>query len=109
MPLDDREQSILDEIEKQFYEEDPELVEAVRRIPISSSRRNLRLSIVGLLLGVVIVLVTFSIHTLLALGGFLLMVASATGLVHSYRNRGNQIGGSKGFGLSRLRRFRFRR
>ena len=33
MPLDDREQKILAEIERQFYEEDPELARAVDRIP----------------------------------------------------------------------------
>jgi hypothetical protein len=108
MPLDDREQSILDEIERQFYKEDPELVEAVRRIHLVGSRRNLRLSVVGLVLGVVIVLVTFSINTWFALAGFMLMVGSATGLVQSYRSRGQPTGEPRGLRIP-FRRFRFRR
>ncbi len=106
MPLDDREQSILDEIERQFYREDPDLVEAVKKIPLRGSKRRVRLSALGLLLGVVIVLVTFSVDTWgtwLALGGFVLMVLSATGLVHAFRGR---LRGSEQRGG---RRFKFRR
>jgi hypothetical protein len=32
MPLDDKEQEILAEIERQFYEEDPQLAHAVKNI-----------------------------------------------------------------------------
>lgn len=106
MPLDDREQSILDEIERQFYREDPDLVEAVRRIPLAGSKRRLRLSTLGLVLGIVIVLVTFPLSTWgtwLALGGFVLMVLSATVLVQAYRGR------ARPQGTDNPRRFRFRR
>ena len=103
MPLDDREQSILDEIERQFYREDPELVEAVKRIPIAGSKRRLRLSALGLAIGVIVVLVTFSVSVWLALGGFILMVLSATGLIHAYRGRVRDSNGEA------RRRFRFRR
>jgi len=105
MPLDDREQSILDEIERQFYREDPDLVEAVRKIPLSRSARSIRVSAVGLLAGVVVLLVTFSLNTFLALGGFVLMVLSATGLIAAYRSRSR--GQPEGSGWRP--RFRFRR
>ncbi|MFQ5966792.1 MAG: DUF3040 domain-containing protein [Acidimicrobiia bacterium] len=103
MPLDDREQNILDEIERQFYREDPDLVEAVKRIPLAGSRRRLRLSAVGLVVGVILVLVTFSVNVWLALGGFILMVLSATGLIHAYRGRVRDSGEEP------RRRFKFRR
>lgn len=115
MPLNDREQSILDEIERQFYEEDPDLVAAVQRIQFGGSKRSIRLSIVGLILGVAILLVTFSISAWLALVGFLLMVVSATRLVQSYRIRA--AASSPDESAARMswprwpsfRRFRFRR
>ncbi|HSG78675.1 MAG TPA: DUF3040 domain-containing protein, partial [Acidimicrobiia bacterium] len=43
MPLDDREQRILEEIERQFYQEDPKLAETVRNTTLASvSTRNLK-------------------------------------------------------------------
>lgn len=86
MPLDDHEQRILDEIERQFYEEDPDLALAVRNID-RSGRFGVRLPLVGLIAGMVIVLATFTVSTPLAIVGFVLMVASATALAHGIRNR----------------------
>lgn len=87
MPLDDREQRILAEIERQFYEDDPELAEAVKNIDRSRSF-GLRLPLVGLIAGLAVVVVFFTSQTLIALVGFVLMVASATALVHEIRRRG---------------------
>ena len=50
MPLDDHEQRILEEIEKQFYEEDPALAHAVRNID-RSGRFGVRLPLVGVIVG----------------------------------------------------------
>lgn len=86
MPLDDKEQRILAEIEKQFYEEDPELARAVRRIE-RPSRFGARLSLLGLIAGLALVVAYIEI-TWLAVIGFALMVASATSLVNSLRLRG---------------------
>ena len=87
MPLDDREQRILAEIERQFYEDDPELAAAVRNIDRSRSY-GIRLPLLGLVGGLAIVVAFFTSQTLVALAGFTLMVVSATSLVHELRRRG---------------------
>ncbi len=87
MPLDDREQRILAEIERQFYEDDPELATAVRNIDRTRSY-GVRLPLVGLVGGLAIVVAFFTSQTLVALAGFTLMVVSATILVQEIRRRG---------------------
>lgn len=86
MPLDDKEQRILAEIEQQFYEEDPELARAVEKIE-RPARIGIRLSLVGVIVGLIIVIVYLS-STWIAVGGFALLVASATALVNALRIRG---------------------
>ena len=86
MPLDDKEQKILAEIERQFLEEDPELARAVRRIE-RPTRVGVRLSAVGVAAGLAIVIAYVSTTWIAALG-FALMVASATSLVHGLRAQG---------------------
>jgi hypothetical protein len=86
MPLDDNEQKILEEIERQFYDEDPELARAVERIE-RPSRVGVRLSVFGVILGLVIVIAYVS-TTLVAVLGFALLVASSTSLVTALRVRG---------------------
>ena len=86
MPLDDKEQRILEEIERQFYEEDPDLARAVQRIE-RPSRIGMRLSIVGIIAGLAIVIAYVSV-TWIAVVGFALVVASATSLVNAMRARG---------------------
>jgi hypothetical protein len=85
--LSDREQRILAEIERQFYEEDPALAHAVRNIS-RSTRLGVRLPIVGLVAGLAIIVWTFTLYTLVALAGFILMVVSAALLVSAMRARG---------------------
>lgn len=94
MPLDDREQRILAEIERQFYEDDPELAAAVRNIDRTRSF-GVRLPLVGLIGGLAVVVAFFTSHTLIALAGFTLMVVSATVLVQEIRRRGWAFGGSE--------------
>lgn len=86
MPLDDKEQRILEEIERQFYEEDPDLARAVNRIE-KPSRVGVRLSIIGIVLGLAVVIAYVSI-TWIAILGFALLVASATALVNALRAKG---------------------
>jgi DNA-binding Lrp family transcriptional regulator len=86
MPLDDKEQRILAEIEKQFYEEDPELARAVKKIE-RPARVGVRLSILGIIIGLAVVIAYLSL-TWVAVGGFALLVASATSLVNALRLRG---------------------
>lgn len=87
MPLDDREQQILAEIERQFYEEDPELANAVKNIDRSGGL-GIRLPLLGLVAGLVTIVVFFATQTVVALAGFAVMVVSATALVHAVRIRG---------------------
>jgi hypothetical protein len=77
MPLDDNEQKILAEIERQFYEEDPELVRAVKRID-HPSRSRLRLAAIGVVAGLATILIFFATNTVIALGGFAVLLVSAT-------------------------------
>lgn len=86
MPLDDKEQRILEEIERQFYEEDPDLARAVQRIE-KPSRIGVRLAIVGMIVGLAIVIAYVSVTWIAALG-FALLVASATALVNALKARG---------------------
>ncbi|HJQ76958.1 MAG TPA: DUF3040 domain-containing protein [Acidimicrobiia bacterium] len=86
MPLDDNEQKILAEIERQFYEEDPELARAVKKIE-RPARVGVRLSILGIIAGLTIVIAYVTI-TPVAVAGFALVVASATSLVTALRIRG---------------------
>lgn len=86
MPLDDKEQEILQQIERQFYEEDPDLARAVKRIE-RPSRVGVRLAVLGVIAGLAIVIAYVSI-TWVAVLGFTLLVASATALVNALRVRG---------------------
>ncbi len=86
MPLDDKEQKILADIERQFIEENPELARAVRRVerPV---KIGARLAVVGVVAGLAIVIAYVSVTWVAALG-FALVVASATALVNALRARG---------------------
>ncbi len=86
MPLDDKEQRILDEIERQFYQEDPELAKAVQRIQ-RPKRIGVRLSAVGVLVGLAVI-VLFITETYIAAAGFVILVVSATSLVQALRVQG---------------------
>ncbi len=87
MALDDHEQKILAEIERQFYEEDPELARAVRQIA-KPSRVGVRLAMVGVVAGLAIVIAFFASNTIVAFVGFVLLVGSATALTNGLRARG---------------------
>ena len=109
MPLDDNEQRILDEIERQFYEQDPDLARAVRNID-RRGRYGVRYPLVGLVVGMVVVLATFTVSSWIAIVGFALMVVSATALAYGLRSRlepkGSDEGGQDGPAAQWLRRFR---
>ena len=86
MPLNEDEQRILAEIEKQFHANDPE---SARRISSTTLRhylvRNCAWAFGGLVLGLVILLVAFASSWILGVFGFLIMVASAVVLVQNLR------------------------
>jgi hypothetical protein len=88
MPLDDREQRILEEIERQFYEDDPRLAETVRTTGLASaSGRHLKWAVLGLVGGTVLMLVFFTSQTLVALAGFVVMVLSVAWIMAIVRRR----------------------
>lgn len=86
MPLDDKEKRILAEIERQFYEEDPHLAHAVRHVR-KPARVGVRLSALGVIVGLAVVLSFFAVNTIVAFLGFGLLVASATMLVTGLKSR----------------------
>lgn len=96
MSLDDREQQILAEIERQFYADDPDLANAVKNLD-RFGRFGVRLPLVGLLAGLALLLATFTSSQFLGVLGFALMAVSATALVHGIRSRGGlRTGGEQG-------------
>jgi hypothetical protein len=86
MPLDDREQKILAEIERQFYEEDPELARAVENID-NMPTVKVRLAALGAVIGLAVILFFFAQNIVFALIGFALLVASVSVLVPVIRER----------------------
>ena len=80
MSLDDQEQKILAEIERQFYEEDPELARAVKDIR-RPTRISLRLALIGVMSGLAVVIGFFTTNIIAAFLGFALLLGSATALV----------------------------
>ena len=86
MPLNDHEQKILEEIERQFRAEDPDLVRAASSRPLTRfTTRSVRLLIVGVVVGFLLMISTFSFNTIIALVGFVVMVGAATGLVQALK------------------------
>lgn len=86
MPLNEREQRILEEIERQFYQEDPKLAETVAKTTLESmGRKWQRLAIVGFVVGLVIMFGFFTQSAWVALAGFIVMVVSAGWLAMRYR------------------------
>lgn len=82
MPLNEREQRILEEIERQFYQEDPKLAQTVAKTTLESvAKRWNRLAAVGFAVGLFVMLTFFTSDslggTLIAGGGFVIMLASA--------------------------------
>ena len=104
MPLDDREQRILDEIERQFYEGDPKLAETVRSANLAAaSARYLKWALLGLVAGTALMLVFFTRYTLVALAGFVVMVLCVAWIVAILRQRAGVGTRGPGDTMSRLR------
>ncbi|NNL47963.1 MAG: DUF3040 domain-containing protein [Acidimicrobiia bacterium] len=80
MPLNDHEQKILDEIEAQFYRQDPKLADRVRNASVGIfGGASMVWIIIGFLLGLGLMMFFFpqSGGTPLAVVGFVIMVGSA--------------------------------
>ena len=86
MALDDREQKILEEIERNLYAEDPKLAQTVARADLSVRiKRRRLLAGIGFFVGLAIMLGTFTRFSYLAGLGFILMVASAATIAATMR------------------------
>ena len=89
MPLSEDEQRILAEIEKNLHESDPRLAREVSETTVyRHALGSLKWSLLGIVLGVVVMVATHQIHFLVAFGGFLLMLISAIGLERNLRLMG---------------------
>ncbi len=105
MPLDEREQRILEEIEAQFYEEDPAFAQTVRDTTLRAvTGKRVRLAVLGFVVGLVVMLALFTTNQLIALAGFVLMVASAVWIVSALRRQRGGDGGPVGGWADRARR-----
>lgn len=88
VPLDDREQKILEEIEKQFYADDPKLAQTVAKTTLESvSQRWTPVAVGAFVVGVIIMLAFFRSQVLVAGAGFVVMVISAGWIAMDLRRR----------------------
>lgn len=103
MPLNEDEQRILEEIERQFYEEDPDLARSVASASLRSRLRpHRRLAIAGFIIGLVVMLASLKIVWVATLG-FILMLASAGWLAMTFRRSSEASSDRLGKWLERAR------
>jgi Protein of unknown function (DUF3040) len=100
VPLSEHEQRILEEIEKNLYEEDPGFARGVRRAsPRLQDSRRARVGLVTFIAGFAILIAFFVWPSLLVgvaafgamVGGIVLMAGSARGLLTSAKSGGGDI------------------
>lgn len=87
MPLSEHEQRILEEIERSFYDDATAPENAAR--PAANASRNLKLSAVGFVAGLAIV-IAFIATTVVAFAGFLVMLGSAFVFERNLRRLGRE-------------------
>ena len=89
MPLSEDEQRILHEIERRFYEHDPEYAKTIESTTLYRSLgRNCKWAALGFLAGLIILMVSFASNEVLGVFGFVVMLASAIILIHNLRLMG---------------------
>ena len=112
MPLSDREQQILSQIESQLASEDPKFVRTVGTVPRTAGQTRLRYGIVGFIVGVVMLLGIVA-HIAWGLLGFAFMLISAVTVLnqlkHLGEDRARDLGGQLKGGFSRYMEGRQRR
>ena len=87
MPLSEHEQRILEEIERSFYDDAAAAEDGTR--PSPSASRNLKLSAIGFVAGLAIV-IGFIATTAVAFAGFLVMLGSAFVFERNLRRLGRE-------------------
>lgn len=89
MPLSDDEQRILLEIEKEFYDSDPEFAREVSETTLyKHALRNIKWSVLLAVLAVVGMIAALQVHFLLAFGAFLVLFSSAVIVERNLRKMG---------------------
>lgn len=89
MPLSEDEERILKDIEREFYENDPAFAREVSETTLyRHSWRNIKLALVGFLIGLAVLVLALSVSYLAAFGGFLVMLVSALVVERNARKMG---------------------
>jgi Protein of unknown function (DUF3040) len=89
MPLSEDEQRILAEIERNLHESDPRLAKEVGETTVyRHALGSLKWSVLGLIVGAVVMVATLQVHFVLAFFGFVVMLLSALGLERNLRLMG---------------------
>jgi len=89
MPLSEDEQRILQEIEAQFYANDPHLAQQVSETTLyRHSTRNIKWAALGFVVGFVVLLTSFASSLFFGFAGFLAMLGCAWVIVMNLRKMG---------------------
>jgi hypothetical protein len=89
VPLSEDEQRILNQIERTLYEQDPASAQRIESTTlVRYLARNCRLSALGFLVGLAVLVASFAVSWVLGLAGFVIMVASAVVFTQNARKVG---------------------
>ena len=89
MPLSEDEQRILQEIEAQFYANDPQLAQQVSETTLyRHASRNIKWAALGFVVGFIVLLTSFASNLFLGFVGFLAMLGCAFVIVSNLRKMG---------------------
>lgn len=89
MPLSEEEHRILQEIEKNFYENDPEFATRVKSETVyRHAGRNIKWALLGFVVGLAMLIFTFTASVVLGSIGFLVMLGSAVIFEQNLRRMG---------------------
>jgi hypothetical protein len=89
VPLSEDEQRILHEIERRFYEHDPEYAKTIESSTLYRSLgRNCKWAALGFVAGLIILMASFASSPILGAFGFVVMLVSALAFTQSLRKMG---------------------
>jgi hypothetical protein len=89
VPLSEDEERILKDIEREFYENDPAFARGVGETTLyRHAWRNIKLALVGFVIGLAVLVLALSVSYLFAFGGFLIMLGCALVIERNARKMG---------------------
>lgn len=100
-PLSEREQKILEEIEKELYEEDPNFARGVKRVPVSGEVRRFKIAVLTIVAGFLLLVAFFVSQAVVV--GVLAFAAMVAGIVLAAGSARGLLSGRSPFGLRRER------